>query len=157
MDGQRADLPRFNGHRPRPHQSPRRFGRLLSRAGLRRIRFHDLRHSTAILLLEQGVDLVVIKELLGHTHIGVTVGVYVCPPPPAPSHRRPRQRPGPDRGRPRRPTRHGSRPLTLPSPSRHPETPAGYQFQPVPRWRRPPGDNPRIINQPGETSNREPT
>jgi integrase len=54
----------------------RRFGRLLERAGLRRIRFHDLQHSTATLLLEQGVDLFVIKELLGHAHIGVTVGVY---------------------------------------------------------------------------------
>ncbi|AXI79946.1 tyrosine-type recombinase/integrase [Peterkaempfera bronchialis] len=59
-----------------PANLTRRFGRLLSRAGLRRIRFHDLRHSTATLLLEQGVDLVVIKELLGHAHIGVTAGVY---------------------------------------------------------------------------------
>ncbi|MFT9788389.1 tyrosine-type recombinase/integrase, partial [Streptomyces rhizosphaericola] len=33
-------------------------------------------HSTATLLMEQGVDLVVIKELLGHAHIGVTAGVY---------------------------------------------------------------------------------
>ncbi|WP_030421410.1 tyrosine-type recombinase/integrase [Streptomyces sp. NRRL F-5065] len=54
----------------------RRFRRLLHSAGLRAIRFHDLRHSTATLLLEQGVDLVVIKELLGHAHIGVTAGVY---------------------------------------------------------------------------------
>jgi integrase len=41
-----------------------------------RIRFHDLRHSTATLLLEEGVELVVIKELLGHAHIGVTATVY---------------------------------------------------------------------------------
>jgi integrase len=54
----------------------RHFTVLLRRARLRRIRFHDLRHSAATLLLEQGVELVVIKELLGHAHIGVTATVY---------------------------------------------------------------------------------
>ncbi|MEV0537843.1 site-specific integrase, partial [Kitasatospora sp. NPDC050463] len=67
----------------RPDGSPiegatltRHFSALLLRASLRRIRFHDLRHSAATLLLEQGVELVVIKELLGHAHIGVTATVY---------------------------------------------------------------------------------
>ncbi|WP_443074625.1 tyrosine-type recombinase/integrase [Streptomyces sp. NBC_01455] len=59
-----------------PPNLTQRFGRLLHRAGLRRIRFHDLRHSTAALLLEQGGDIVVIKEILGHAHIGVTAGIY---------------------------------------------------------------------------------
>ncbi|MGW1407491.1 tyrosine-type recombinase/integrase [Streptomyces sp. NPDC002403] len=59
-----------------PTNLTRHFRRLIHSAGLRTIRFHDLRHSTATLLLEQGVDLVVIKELLGHAHIGVTTGVY---------------------------------------------------------------------------------
>ncbi|MFF1558551.1 tyrosine-type recombinase/integrase [Streptomyces sp. NPDC058279] len=59
-----------------PANLNRSFLSLLDRAGLRRIRFHDLRHSTATLLLEQGVELVVIKELLGHAHIGVTATVY---------------------------------------------------------------------------------
>ncbi|WAX79995.1 tyrosine-type recombinase/integrase [Streptomyces sp. KMM 9044] len=59
-----------------PTNLTRAFNTLLRKAGLRRIRFHDLRHSTATLLLEQGVELVVIKELLGHAHIGVTATVY---------------------------------------------------------------------------------
>ncbi|GAB2952054.1 hypothetical protein GCM10027028_62930 [Streptomyces sundarbansensis] len=59
-----------------PTNLTRTFIALLRQAGLRRIRFHDLRHSTATLLLEQGIELVVIKELLGHAHIGVTATVY---------------------------------------------------------------------------------
>ncbi|MBV6697365.1 site-specific integrase [Kitasatospora aureofaciens] len=54
----------------------RHFNTLLRQARLRRIRFHDLRHSAATLLLEHGVELVVIKELLGHAHVGVTATVY---------------------------------------------------------------------------------
>ncbi|WP_034092089.1 tyrosine-type recombinase/integrase [Streptacidiphilus albus] len=67
----------------RPDGSPidgstltRHFNALLRGAALRRIRFHDLRHSAATLLLEQGVELVVIRDLLGHAHIGVTASVY---------------------------------------------------------------------------------
>ncbi|BCL28090.1 hypothetical protein GCM10017557_29490 [Streptomyces aurantiacus] len=49
-----------------PTNLTRAFTTPLRKAGLRRIRFHDLRHSTDTLLLEQGIELVVIKELLGH-------------------------------------------------------------------------------------------
>ncbi|MET9350565.1 site-specific integrase [Streptomyces termitum] len=52
------------------------FTTLFRKAGLCRIRFHDLRRSTATLLLEQDVELVVIKELLGHAHIGVTATAH---------------------------------------------------------------------------------
>ncbi|WP_037684485.1 site-specific integrase [Streptomyces griseus] len=65
-----------NGRPIDPTNLTRTFSTLLRDAGLRRIRFHDLRHTAATLLLEQGVELVVIKELLGHAHIGVTATVY---------------------------------------------------------------------------------
>lgn len=58
------------------HASQPRGNTILCEARLRRIRLHDLRHSTAAPLLEQGVELIVIKELLGHAHIGVTATVY---------------------------------------------------------------------------------
>jgi integrase len=67
---------RPDGHPIEPATLTRHFNVLLHDAHLRPIRFHDLRHSTATLLLEQGVELVVIKELLGHAHIGVTATVY---------------------------------------------------------------------------------
>ncbi len=67
---------RLDGHPIEPATLTRHFNALLREARLRPIRFHDLRHSTATLLLEQGVELVVIKELLGHAHIGVTATVY---------------------------------------------------------------------------------
>ncbi|MFE4513473.1 tyrosine-type recombinase/integrase [Kitasatospora sp. NPDC056783] len=67
---------RPDGHPIEPATLSRYFNALLRHSRLRTIRFHDLRHSTATLLLEQGVELVVIKELLGHAHIGVTATVY---------------------------------------------------------------------------------
>lgn len=49
---------------------------MLYQAGLGRIRFRDLRVSIATLLLEHGVELIVIKGLLEHAHLGVTATVY---------------------------------------------------------------------------------
>jgi integrase len=49
---------------------------LLKKAGLPDIRFHDLRHSTATLLLSEGVHPKVVQELLGHSNISMTMDVY---------------------------------------------------------------------------------
>jgi integrase len=54
----------------------RAFKPLLVRAGLPAIRFHDLRHSAATLLLMQGVHPKVVQERLGHATIGVTMDTY---------------------------------------------------------------------------------
>jgi len=52
------------------------FLKLLEKAGLRRIRFHDLRHTYASLLIQNGESLVYVKEQLGHSSIKITVDVY---------------------------------------------------------------------------------
>lgn len=44
--------------------------------GLRRIRFHDLRHSCASLLLKEGVPMKQIQEWLGHSDISTTANIY---------------------------------------------------------------------------------
>lgn len=54
----------------------KRLKTLLVRAGLPAARFHDLRHSTATLLLASGVNPKVVQELLGHSNISVTLGMY---------------------------------------------------------------------------------
>ena len=45
-------------------------------AGLPTIRFHDLRHTSATLLLSLGTNPKVVQELLGHSGIAVTMDVY---------------------------------------------------------------------------------
>ncbi len=49
---------------------------LLKKAGLPDIRFHDLRHSAATLLLSVGVHPKVVQEVLGHSQISITMDVY---------------------------------------------------------------------------------
>jgi len=50
--------------------------RILKKAGLPRIRFHDLRHTCATLLLSHGTDAKTVADLLGHANITVTLGTY---------------------------------------------------------------------------------
>lgn len=52
------------------------FPQLLKENGLRRIRFHDLRHSCASLLLKEGVPMKQIQEWLGHSDISTTANIY---------------------------------------------------------------------------------
>jgi len=50
---------------------------LLERAGLpRSVRFHDLRHTCATLLLSKGVHPKIVQELLGHATIAITLDTY---------------------------------------------------------------------------------
>jgi integrase len=52
------------------------FTRLLEEIGLPHIRFHDLRHSAATLLLSMGVPARVVQEILGHSTFSTTMDRY---------------------------------------------------------------------------------
>jgi integrase len=59
-----------------PNFLRRDFYPLLERAGPPRMRFYDLRHSAATLLLKMGVHPKIVSELLGHTQIGIAMDLY---------------------------------------------------------------------------------
>jgi len=52
------------------------WAKLHPKAGMRRIRIHDLRHTFASLLIQQGESLAYVKDQMGHHSIRVTVDVY---------------------------------------------------------------------------------
>lgn len=53
-----------------------RFGKLLKKYDLPHIRFHELRHSCASLLINQGCDLKQVQEWMGHSDISTTANIY---------------------------------------------------------------------------------
>ena len=93
-------IPQFAAYRKRAYVSdtkanlkpsrPRIFHKALSKAELRRVPFHALRHSYASLMIEQGKDLNYIKGQLGHHSITITawtptaIGLRMIGPPSMP-------------------------------------------------------------------------
>ncbi|WP_372636019.1 site-specific integrase [Cohnella sp.] len=64
------------GDRIKPGYITQHFPIVLEKHGLKHIRFHDLRHSCASLLLANGVSLKEIQEWLGHSHYSTTANIY---------------------------------------------------------------------------------
>jgi integrase len=60
----------------RQNVTQRSFKPLLERAGLPQIRFHDLRHTCATILLSRGVHAKFVQELLEHVTIAITLDTY---------------------------------------------------------------------------------
>ena len=54
----------------------RRYKQLLIKAGLPGLRFHDLRHTSASLMLNNGFDVLVASRRLGHAKPSITLDVY---------------------------------------------------------------------------------
>jgi integrase len=59
-----------------PDTMSSRWNRFLKRSGLPVVRFHDLRHAHATLMLLQGVHPKVVSERLGHASVGITLDIY---------------------------------------------------------------------------------
>jgi len=59
-----------------PRNLLRDFYKLIKAAGLPRIRFHDLRHTAASLMLNNGVAAIVVSRRLGHSKASITLDVY---------------------------------------------------------------------------------
>lgn len=59
-----------------PRNLLRDFRRLIKAAGLPEIRFHDLRHTAASLMLNQGLPLIYVSRRLGHARPSITLDVY---------------------------------------------------------------------------------
>ncbi|MGE7545024.1 tyrosine-type recombinase/integrase [Sporosarcina newyorkensis] len=59
-----------------PNAVTRFWGRFMDRTELKRIRFQDLRHSSASLILSEGVNMKVLQKRLGHRNIKTTLNIY---------------------------------------------------------------------------------
>jgi integrase len=64
------------GERIKPDYITQAFERVLKKHGLRKVRFHDLRHSCASLLLANGVSMKEIQDWLGHSTFKTTADSY---------------------------------------------------------------------------------
>lgn len=52
------------------------FTHVLQQAGLPKIRFHDLRHTAASLMLNHGIPVIVVSKMLGHSKPSITMDIY---------------------------------------------------------------------------------
>jgi integrase len=67
---------RIDGSPLRPDTVTHAFADLVKKAGIPHVRLHDLRHTHATLMMEQGVNPKVVSERLGHSSVGITLDLY---------------------------------------------------------------------------------
>lgn len=59
-----------------PDTITRRFNKLVNRAGVPRIRLHDVRHTYATLSLDAGIDPKIVSDRIGHANMAYTLTIY---------------------------------------------------------------------------------
>jgi integrase len=75
-EDQRLVFPNQSGKLLHPWILTKRFKRILKEADLPEVRFHDLRHTCATLLLSKGIHPKIAQEILGHSTISITLDTY---------------------------------------------------------------------------------
>ncbi len=65
-----------DGHPFSPDYISKHFAKILKKNNLRHIRFHELRHSCASMLINSGFDLKAVQDWLGHADIKMTANIY---------------------------------------------------------------------------------
>lgn len=70
-----------NGKPFRPESMTQKWERFVEKHGLKKIRFHDLRHSCTTMMIEAGVDMKTVQTRIGHANITTTMNTYAhCTP-----------------------------------------------------------------------------
>lgn len=72
----RLDVLQLDRALPHPQSVSQLFDRIVARTDIPRVRFHDLRHTHASLLIASGEDVKVVSERLGHSHPAFTMHTY---------------------------------------------------------------------------------
>ncbi|HAP8920215.1 TPA: tyrosine-type recombinase/integrase, partial [Enterococcus faecium] len=65
-----------DGRLMKPQYVTHRLSKLIKKNGLKKIRFHDLRHSNASIMLDSGQNMKSIQEWLGHASYSTTANLY---------------------------------------------------------------------------------
>ena len=71
-----GSLPLPNGGPISPDSVNNMLKRVLARAGIPKVRFHDLRHAFATIALQNGVDIKTVSDMLGYFSAGFTLDTY---------------------------------------------------------------------------------
>ena len=68
--------PTDNGRPRNPSSVRKRLQLILERAGCKKVRFHDLRHTFATMALENGMDIKTLSAMIGHVSAETTLNIY---------------------------------------------------------------------------------
>jgi len=76
LAGEQPDLCHFKWDSNQPKKPNERFSKSNLQERITMIKFHDLRHTAALLMINRGIPIVVVSKILGHSKPRVTLNFY---------------------------------------------------------------------------------